>query len=345
MTIADAKFEKHMYGRKRKHSLRPLSDFDPRPEELRGNSKDQLKSYMDKVRGQGIGVSLLLDERTRHWSSANDTNTNGESPLTPALPTKEELKDRVREFKKSLMLPSNKLREVEQSTRDQSESPLWYSVRKYRITASYFGSVYHRKPTTPPDALVLRIINGKPFATPATTWGKEKESVALQQYTDHQNSHGHAGLYSCRSGFVISEKYPYLGASPDAVVHDPSVGNQFGLAEVKCPYSVRDKSLEEAVSSPNFFCSLENGSLKLKKTHNYYCQVQGQMAVTERYWCDFVVYTEKGISVERIEFDSAFWSDLLLKLSSFFENCLAPEILSPIHALGLPVRNLDTMPE
>lgn len=152
-------------------------------------------------------------------------------------------------------------------------------------------------------------------------------------------------MYSCRSGFVISEKYPYLGASPDAVVHDPSVGNQFGLAEVKCPYSVRDKSLEEAVSSPNFFCSLENGSLKLKKTHNYYCQVQGQMAVTERYWCDFVVYTEKGISVERIEFDSAFWSDLLLKLSSFFENCLAPEILSPIHALGLPVRNLDTMPE
>ena len=35
----------------------------------------------------------------------------------------------------------------------------------------------------------------------------------------------------------MSEKYPFLGASPDAVVHDPTDTNPFGLAEVKCPYS------------------------------------------------------------------------------------------------------------
>ena len=72
MTISDARFKKHVYGKKQKHTLKPLSDFDPRPVELRGNSKEQLKIYLDKVRGQGIGVSLLLDERTRCWSSATE---------------------------------------------------------------------------------------------------------------------------------------------------------------------------------------------------------------------------------------------------------------------------------
>lgn len=84
--------------------------------------------------------------------------------------------------------------------------------------------------------------------------------------------------------------------------------------------------------------------LKLKPTHIYYSQIQGQMAITERSWCDFVIYTEKGISVERIPFDAEFWNNKLLpKLIDFFDNCLAPEIVSPVNALGIPVRNLCDM--
>jgi hypothetical protein len=135
MPISDAKFRRHVYGRKQKYALKPLSDFNPRPEQLRGNSKEQLKIYLDKVRGHGIGVSLLFDERTRCWSSVTNENTanaGGES-LAPTLPTKKELQERVAEFKKSLIMPQHKLRKVEQSTRYQSESPLWYSVWKYSI--------------------------------------------------------------------------------------------------------------------------------------------------------------------------------------------------------------------
>ena len=165
---------------------------------------------------------------------------------------------------------------------------------------------------------MLQIINGKQFTTAATEWGREKESLALAMYAQFQKDNGHAGLYCCRSGFVVSEKYPYLGASPDAVVHDPSSKSQFGVAEVKCPYSVRSMKPQEAAKSPTFFCSLEGEKLKLKQSHCYFCQVQGQMALTEREWCDFIVYTERGISVERIKFDSDFWnSHLLPKLSTF----------------------------
>ena len=68
------------------------------------------------------------------------------------------------------------------------------------------------------------------------------------------------------------------------------------------------------------------------------------MAITERSWCDFVIYTAKGISVERIPFDAEFWNNKLLpKLINFFDNCLAPEIVSPVNALGIPVRNLHNM--
>ena len=80
----------------------------------------------------------------------------------------------------------------------------------------------------------------------------------------------------------------------------------------------------------------------LRTNHQYYAQVQGQMAIGERPWCDFVVYTPKGINIQRIHFDKNYWeSNLLPKLVAFYDNCLAPEIVSPVHALGLPIRNLQ----
>ena len=68
------------------------------------------------------------------------------------------------------------------------------------------------------------------------------------------------------------------------------------------------------------------------------------MAVTGRSWCDFIIYTEKGLAVERILFDDELWkTEMLPKLIDFFDNCLAPEIVSPVHVLGMPVRDLRKM--
>ena len=56
---------------------------------------------------------------------------------------------------------------------------------------------------------------------------------------------------------------------------------------------------------------------KLKHTHIYYSQIQGQMAITQTNWCDFIIYTEKGVSVERTPFDVDFWKNSLPKLINF----------------------------
>ena len=60
----------------------------------------------------------------------------------------------------------------------------------------------------------------------------------------------------------------------------------------------------EACANKDFCCTLVtaddgNKYLKLQHNHPHFSQVQGQMAITGRTWCDFVIYTEKDISVER----------------------------------------------
>ena len=113
-----------------------------------------------------------------------------------------------------------------------------------------------------------------------------------------------------------------------------------------CPYTHRNVSPEEACSSPGFCCTLVTNSagdkvLSLCQNHFYYAQVQGQMAIGERQWCNFVIFTTKGISIEGIKYDQSYHERKLLpKLVSFYDNCVAPEVVSPIHALGLPLRNL-----
>ena len=42
------------------------------------------------------------------------------------------------------------------------------------------------------------------------------------------------------------------------------------------------------------------------------------MGVTGARWCDFVVYTSKGMSTERIPFDVQFWNDLSTKLKLYY---------------------------
>ena len=65
---------------------------------------------------------------------------------------------------------------------------------------------------------------------------------------------------------------------------------------------------------------------------------------TGRSWCDFVMYTERGLNVERIPFDSTFWEkELLPKLVAFYDNCLAPEIVCPVHVMGMPIQKFQDM--
>ena len=51
-----------------------------------------------------------------------------------------------------------------------------------------------------------------------------------------------------QTGIFINIEQPWLAATPDGVVHDPSesASRHNGLLEIKCPYSARYKSLTDA---------------------------------------------------------------------------------------------------
>ena len=85
----------------------------------------------------------------------------------PTLPSLSTLKDTAASFKESLQTSEEKIREIERETRSQRDSPLWYSVRRYRITAFHFGAVLRRQDDTPPDHLVLTIFQQKQFSSVA----------------------------------------------------------------------------------------------------------------------------------------------------------------------------------
>lgn len=111
---------------------------------------------------------------------------------------------------------------------------------------------------------------------------------------------------------------PILGASPDGKVIDSGCTEQYGLVEVKCPATKFNVTPLDACSDPGFFLEKINENPTLKRNHNYYAQVQGQLGITQLPWCDFVVYTSKGISIERIPFEDQYWTNMKIKLKSFY---------------------------
>ena len=84
--------------------------------------------------------------------------------------------------------------------------------------------------------------------------------MALQNYAEHQLQTGHTDLDTCRAGFVGCEEHPFIGASPDAYVFDPSSVNHFGLAEIKCPYKYRELTPIDASKHLDFCCKLATQS-------------------------------------------------------------------------------------
>ena len=336
--ISSAVFEKHDYSKPVKKKVKLIEDFDPRPPEFKGTVRARLPELLNKVKGEQLCVSLLLDERYKY-----ELLSSVGPPADYNLPCASVLATTIDAFKKTIEVSSSEAREIERITREQHQSNLWFSVRRYRITASLFGLVVSRRPDTPPDNLVLRIIQAKRFSSNSTKYGIDNEKFAIHAYKDYQQNHGHPSLVVSSCGFFINTEFPFLGATPDGSVYDPNeVEQPYGYVEVKCPYSVRDRTPVEACSTPNFYCNLDSaGQVKLKESHQYYAQVQGQMAIGERAWCDFVVYTQKGLSVQHIYFNKIFWENAFTKLKLFYDNCVVPEIVSPMHAVGLPIRDLS----
>ena len=87
------------------------------------------------------------------------------------------------------------------------------------------------------------------------------------------------------TGIHVCMNKPWLAASPDGLVEDPSESPErhHGLFEIKCPYSARMLKPSAACTELNrLCCCLINGTPALKRNHDYHYQIQGALYITGR---------------------------------------------------------------
>lgn len=214
----------------------------------------------------------------------------------------------------------------------QSNSPEWFEERRIRLTASNFGLVCNRRPDSNCAPVVKQLLY-KNINTASVNYGKAHEGHAVQQLQET------LGITVEPCGFFIDDSMPFLGASPDGLVGDD------GIVEVKCPSSADDLTPEQVISNKvglvgkMFKKNKNNDSYDINTGHPYYYQIQGQLHVTKRKYCLLVVWTPKGIKIERISRDDGFWeAKMKTKLEKFYMTCLLPEIIDPRQRRNLPIR-------
>ena len=302
-----------------------------------------MRSFMTLTKLSMSAKSSVLALVTRQRSSSSDSTPPPRSSLMfledtitiLSLNGPKSLEEKVNYIMLNMPKPSsNDIINISGLTDGQGDNENWVKARKGRLTASKFGSVVKRMRTLKDQTSgrskdvspILSSLMGYTSPNPAITalaYGRKMEKVALQQYVTHQTEKGHGNLTVITSGLVVFNEAAFFAASPDGIVSCDCCGS--GLVEIKCPESLKDA---DSVTCASYLYEDGNGNTRLKQTSDYYYQVQRQLAVCGKQFCDFVVYNANDMFVERITFNREFWLEMYALLVEFYRSYLLPEILT-----------------
>ncbi|XP_022172699.1 uncharacterized protein LOC111035404 isoform X1 [Myzus persicae] len=232
----------------------------------------------------------------------------------------------------------NKLREIdkdklEKDTREQAKSPLWFSERRKRITASKVGKVCKMRPYTSCKKTVHELLYGElNYKIKSVEYGRMMETVAKKKFEEIFK------LAIKPVGLCVDKNDPYIAGSPDGLIEDDSI------IEIKCPFSaITEVNMLEAVKSGKVsFCQIDDKKcVTLKTNHDYYYQIQTQLHVTNRTKCYFFIFTDNWSYNIVILYDVNFWNTKIkLQLDLFYNECLLPELISPLFGKRLLVSDI-----
>lgn len=194
----------------------------------------------------------------------------------------------------------------------EQRSSDWFAARWGVATASRFADVMAKGRNGQPLAsyknylaeLVIERLTEPPtedtgYKSPAMEWGTQYEPTAILEYELNTGNQVTSAFF---------EKHPTLeaGASPDGYVGED------GLIEIKCPNSATHLETLKSQEIPK----------------QYVAQVQGQLWITGRKWCDFVSYDPRypsnaQIFITRIERDDDFIEQLQEEMIEFLAEVTA----------------------
>lgn len=174
----------------------------------------------------------------------------------------------------------------------------WLALRAGKFTGSRFADLMATTRSGPSASranlivtLALEILTGEPeqtYQNDAMRRGTELEPFARGAYE------AHTGELVEQVAFVEHQTMPYVGVSPDGLLGSD------GLIEIKCP-----------ASQAKHLAALRDGS----HATEYRWQIQGQLWVTGRQWCDAVSYDPRfpeglQLAIRRVERDEKAIKDL-----------------------------------
>lgn len=184
--------------------------------------------------------------------------------------------------------------------------PLWFQSRLGLATASCFSDILSKGKGSDESAsrrnyrlkLVLERLTGKiaqGFTSAAMTQGTEREPLARAVYESR------FGRFVDLVGFLRHDELD-AGASPDGLI------DADGLQEIKCPEPAAHLEVLRSNEAPS----------------KYYAQIQGQLWIAEREWCDFCSYQPEfpealQLKVIRVERDERYIAGLALAVSIFMD--------------------------
>lgn len=176
-------------------------------------------------------------------------------------------------------------------------SPEWLAARLGKVTASRIADVVAKTKTGwgasranyEAELIAERLtgISAEKFTNAAMQWGTETEPSARDAYSFY------ADADVTEVGFIAHPRIPMTGASPDGLVAID------GLVEFKCP------------NTATHLATLLGDPIDAR----YIKQMQWQMAVCERAWCDWVSFDPRVPSsmqlfVQRVQRDDAMIAEL-----------------------------------
>ena len=196
-------------------------------------------------------------------------------------------------------------------TEPEQRTEQWFTARKGRVTGSIVGAILGVAPYMTREQAMRMLVRSYHGAEReftgniATEYGTRLEPDAVAAYEFK------TGNAVAPAPFVPFEDW--LGASPDGYVGDD------GLLEVKCPFGLRNGGVFKALADQP----------------HYYAQIQVQLYVTRRKWCDFWQWSpEIGGVLERVEPDQDWLDKNLPVLRQFYAEYLSqldnPEHLEPL---------------
>ncbi|CAH1710462.1 unnamed protein product [Aphis gossypii] len=235
-------------------------------------------------------------------------------------------------FLNNLAVTDEQRARIERDTVGQKNNDLWKQYKSQRLTASYFGRVCKLRSVDSRPKCVENILYDSFLGDRNTRYGINNEENARQQVGKTLGKQIHL------SGLFIHKTLHYLGASPDGLV-DEVDGDS--ILEITCPSSIQEYTPREAFENGKLKFMTENneGQLVLKEEDKRYYQVQGELNISEKTYCYFVVWTPKGFIMDKIQRDESFWNDKIEpRVTEFYMNSLLPEMIDSRRARDLPIR-------